>query len=455
MAYDVLYDNIGILAVPPQVGATFDTDPANQTPGFFAGGALPGGGSGVSNLDEATARAFTSNWIPPNIKWPYSENWNLGIQHSFGNKYTAEIRYVGTRGIHLDVQSRINMRPVVTPQHFLPTYLQAPSQAALDALPLTLCSATDPVTNECLAGLQSESPFIPAFANAGFQSIITSDLPLGWSNYHGLQTQLTRRFSGGLQFQASYTYSRTIDNSTADFFSTRLTPRRPQDYQNWDAEKSVSALSRTHRLTIAAVYELPFFKNDNWFMKNIVGNWGFSPIYTYESPEWATVQSANDGNLNVDTAGDRAIFNASGVPGTGSSVTALKNTAGNIVAYVADNPTAQYIAVGLGALANTGRNTLATPHTNDFDLAAFKNVNITERVQFKFGAQFSNLFNHPQLIPGSNPGQGLGVNDVASFNTTSGNYLNYLLPGDANFNNPKSVFASNARSIGLVAKITF
>ena len=116
-------------------------------------------------------------------------------------------------------------------------------------------------------------------------------------------------------FQAAYTYSRTIDNSTADFFSTSLTPRRPQDFQDWDAERSVSPLSRTHRFTLAAVYDLPYFKHGNWLMRNIVGNWGFSPVYTYESPQWATVQSATDSNLNGDSAGDRAVFNSKGVAG--------------------------------------------------------------------------------------------------------------------------------------------
>src|SRR5262249_25535872 len=86
MAYDVLYDNIGILAVPPQVGATFDVDdsklnsttpcnfgqPIYSTCGFLAAGGLPGGGSGTQTLDQATARAFTSNWIPNQIKDPYS-----------------------------------------------------------------------------------------------------------------------------------------------------------------------------------------------------------------------------------------------------------------------------------------------------------------------------------------------------------------------------------------------
>src|SRR3984893_16460730 len=350
LAYDVLYDNIGILAVPPQIGATRDVDLSAPTPGFLAGGGLPGGGSGVTILSEADARAATSNWIPPQQKWPYSINWNLGVQHSFGKDFTAEINYVGTRGVHLDVQSRINRRSLVTPGHFLPTFFQQPSQATLDALPNTLTS------------LKAPGSFIPEYVAAGFGSNIVGDTPNGSSNYHGMQTQLSRRFSNGLMFQAAYTYSRTIDNSTADFFSTSLTPRRPQDFENFNAERSVSPLSRTHRFTIAAVYDLPFFKSGNWLMKNVVGNWGFSPIYTYESPEWADVQSANDANLNGDSAGDRAIFNPSGVSGTGSGVSALKAVsgpnAGQVVAYLANVPTAQYIVAGSGALANSGRNTL-------------------------------------------------------------------------------------------------
>jgi hypothetical protein len=472
LAYDVLYDNIGILAVPPQIGATKDVDLTKQTPGFLAGGGLPGGGTGITILDEATARANTSNWIPPQVRWPYSINWNLGAQHSFGKDFTAEIRYVGTRGVHLDVQNRINRRSLVTPQAFLPTFLQQPSQSELDALTTTL------------AGLKAPGSFIPEFANAGFASNIVTDSPNGSSIYHGLQTQLNRRFSHGLMFQVAYTYSRTIDNSTADFFSTSLTPRRPQDFQDWNSERSVSPLSRTHRFTLAAVYDLPFFKNGNWLMRNIVGNWGFSPIYTYESPQWATVQSAVDSNLNGDSAGDRAIVNPGGIAGTGSGVNPLcKSTmpsfgvcgendfdptvgppgAGNfnstpfLVAYGAVNPNAQYIVAGPGALATGSRNTLATQPTNDFSLATYKDISITERFKFRFGAQFANLLNHPQYIPGSNPGQGLGVNDVTSFLTgpNSTSYLNYLTPGNAIFNNPKAVFASNARSIALVAKFTF
>ena len=153
----------------------------------------------------------------------------------------------------------------------------------------------------------------------------------GASNYNGLQTTFSRNFTNGLQFQAAWTWSHAFDNSTADVFSTYLTPRRPQDFQNFAADWSPSAFDRRHRVTLEAIYDLPFFKNSSWAMKNLVGNWQFAPIYTFESPEYATVQSSMDTNGNGDAAGDRAILNPAGVPGTGSDVTPLKNSAGNVL----------------------------------------------------------------------------------------------------------------------------
>ena len=122
-------------------------------------------------------------------------------------------------------------------------------------------------------------------------------------------------------------------------------PERSRDY-------SRSALDRTHRATFELIYDLPFFKNSNWFLKNSVGNWEVAPVYTYESPEYYTVLSGVDSNLNGDGAYiDRTVFNVHGVKGTGSDVTPLTNTNGDTVAYLATNPTAQYITAGSGAMA--------------------------------------------------------------------------------------------------------
>jgi len=467
LAYDTLYDNIGILAVPPQVGATNNVDEGKPPIlDFLAHGGLPGGGSGLKTLSKADAISSTSDWIPPDVKYPYSINWNLGVQHSFGKNYSAEVGYVGTRGNRLDVQNIVDFVSPVNSSYFLPTFLQAPSQATLNSLTTNLGYGA------------SFNNISPPFWNAGFSNPnfnpVTGFIPEGWSTYHALQTQLIRRFSNGLQFMAAYTWSHTIDNSTADFHSTDLTPRRQQDFFDSSAEKATSALSRTNRLTIAAVYDLPYFKNGSWLMRNVAGNWQFSPVYTYESAALASVQSAVDANLNGDSAGDRAIYNASGISGTGSGVTALCTSAlpagmpcdpaasgfasaPYVVGYLANNPNARYIQAGYGALADTRRNTLVTKPTNNFDLSAAKDLSFTERFKFRLGGQFGNLFNHPQYLPGSNPGQGLGVNDVLSFSTccTTSAYRNFASPQNKNFDNAKATFGSNARTIAIVAKFTF
>jgi hypothetical protein len=273
----------------------------------------------------------------------------------------------------------------------------------------------------------------------------------GASNYNGLQTQLSRNFTNGLQFQVAWTWSHAFDNSTADVFSTYLTPRRAQDFQNFASDWSTSALDRRHRVTVEMIYDLPFFKNSGWAMKNLVGNWQFAPIYTFESPEYATVQSGLDVNGNGDAAGDRVVYNPAGIAGTGSDVTPLTNSAGQVVAYQANNPTAQYIVAGQYALANTPRNTLPLPHINNFDMSLVKRVNITERQTIEFQAQATNVFNHPQYVPGY-------ISDIQPASTTittAGPTHNFLIPSAPSFNQPNLVFSSHPRSMVLVLKYIF
>jgi hypothetical protein len=274
---------------------------------------------------------------------------------------------------------------------------------------------------------------------------------------------------------AAYTWSHTIDNSTADFFSTVITPRRPQDFQNINADKSSSALDHRQRFSIAAYYDLPYFKNGNWMRKNLLGNWLIAPIYTFQIGEPADVQSGIDANLNGDSAGDRTIFNPAGVPGTGSAVTPLCtsglpsfatcgendfsskngppgpgnfNSTPYMVAYLASSPTAQYITAGKGALTTTGRNTLPTRPIDDLDVTVGKRFNFTERTRLEFQAQFLNVLNHPQYTPGL-------LNQVDSIGFTSPAATNYLKPSNAIFNRPDQAFASNSRTLQMALKFIF
>ncbi len=443
MANDVLYDNLGILSLPPQVQQTNDTVSPSQclisrcnytTTNFLANGGLPNSLVAITNPSDA--RQATSAYIP-NQTLPYSETWTAGIQHIFANKYTLEVRYVGTRGIHLPVQTRLNAQSPVSPSSYLPTFTSNPGQSYLNSLTTTL------------SGLQSVGSVVPAWNDAGFNgAYVVSFEPWGASNYNGLQVSFKRNFTNGLQFQSAFTWSHTFDNSTADVFSTVLTPRRPQDFQCFACDYGTSALDRRLRATLAVTYDLPFFKNDNWFMKNIVGNWQFSPIYTFQSPEYATVQSNADSNLNGDSAPDRAIVNSSGVVGTSTTVTALKNSSGATVAYLANNPSAYYIQAGAGALATDSRNTLGTPPINNWDFAILKRVNITERQALTFQFQATNIFNHAQYVPGV-------ISDVESFGQASSTVRGALLTGSPTFNGWQDVFTNHPRQVVLALKYSF
>jgi hypothetical protein len=238
-----------------------------------------------------------------------------------------------------------------------------------------------------------------------------------------------------------------MDDSTMELNFTSLTPRRPQDFYNLRPEWASSALDRRHRLTLTWLYQTPWFeKNQSWLLRNLVGNYQVSGIYTAESPEWVTPQSVADANLNTDAIGDRVIVNPNGTPGTGSDVKQLKNSAGQVVAYVAVNPNAQFIRAQQGALATSGRNILPTSPINNFDLNVMKTFTAGERYHVELRADFYNSLNHPQYTPGR-------LNNVV-FSSHIGE-TNYLTPGNALFGKWDQVFVSNSRTIQLAAKFNF
>jgi hypothetical protein len=292
----------------------------------------------------------------------------------------------------------------------------------------------------------------PRYLNDGFFSPVTAFMPWGASTYHGLQTQISRRLSNGLQFLGAWTWSHEIDNSTADFFSTVISPRRPQDFRNLAAERANGLLDHAHRVTLEVSYDVPFFAHDsNWFKKNILGNYQFIPVFTYETGQWGTVQSGVDSNMNADAAPDRAIFNPAGRPGTGSGVSPITNNTACglppcIVGWVAKDPTAQYIRAGMGSIANSSRGDVLTPPINNFDISAAKHLKFGERYQLDFLAQAFNLFNHPQFVTGY-------INDIASFGNTGSR--NYLLPAQSTFLKANQNFSSNPRTMQLALKFSF
>jgi hypothetical protein len=444
LSYDKSFDNLSVNLPPPELSNVITLPLKTLIPNFLANGGIQPTTGLTTFATAAAAQAATANYKQDQYLMPYTLNWNIGVQHVFHNDYTIEVRYLGTRGVHLPAQSWLNYGPVATPALNIPTFLSTPSAQTLAALPHT--------TNDLYA---IDSVLPPWRAN--FDSLpITSYLFRGNSIYHGLATEFSRRFSKGLFFKTAYTWSHALDDSTADVKSTLLAPRRPQDFTDMKSEWGTSFLDRRHRLTQTLIWDTPWFKSSsNKLARYALGGYVLSGTFTYESPQYVTVQSGLDSNLNGDSAGDRAIVNPNGMPNTSSGVRAVNASGATVqmgdsstVAYIANNPNAQYITAGYGALATGGRNTMALRPINNFDLQIKKVFPIGEVKRLEFAAQLFNAFNHPQYTAGF-------TNNVLQTQTLGASQQNLVIPGNPLFDRPDLVFSSNPRSIQLTARFQF
>ena len=257
LAYDVLFDNLGLLSFPPQysstnnvntvVGTTIAGEPSAGSPNFLSGpgAGLPAGRTGIAQFcntgtggttgvpcvpNIAAQRAATAAYLPNQIV-PYAESYNLTIQRTIGAAYTVEVGYLGTRGIHLPTQIQLNVQPRVTAANQLPTSLTG---GTVIATPTTGVNT--------LAAIQKNSNIIAAYSSQGLTSKITSYQPWSQSDYNGLIANIQRRFQNGFQLNASYTYSKTMDDATDEVFATVLTPRRQENSQCISCDYSRSAL---------------------------------------------------------------------------------------------------------------------------------------------------------------------------------------------------------------------
>jgi hypothetical protein len=445
-SYDNTYINLSQNAAPAYFQTTQDVNPAAPVSNFLANGGL----SGVlpAQGTAAQARAAMSNYTWDQTR-PYALTGTLGVQRLLGKDYVIEARYVYTKGVHLWNQNRLNLVGRVTPTYNLPTYFTTPTAAQLAQDRLTLGA----IQNTVVPGGTTTFPY-NNLAAYGFNNFLVGYEPWGNSIYNGLALQVNKRYSNNFSYIAAYTWSHALDDSTATNFSTILSPRRVQDFQNMRGEWASSALDRRQRITLTPVYDFKPFKNGNWMMKNVVGNWNLSGTYTFQSPEYATVQDGSDANLNSDPTGDRPITNPAGAVNVGTGVVGI-NAAGqtvatgsaNIVAYVAVNPNARYVTAGLGALSNTGRNTFPMGRTNNIDASFTKKIQITERMAMQIGGQFFNLFNHSQFTGGY-------LSDVTPYSTAAIS-RNVFVPSSSSFGQINNFFPSNSRQLNLVARFTF
>ena len=460
MSYGEVFGNLPLLTLPPQFQQELrppNVPGFNTAPGFLERGGLP---SRPNPPTTATAARLASGSYTSDFIQPETYSWALSFQREMTPTMALELRYLGTRSRHLPVQVWRNAAiPPVTGTNFVPTFFSQPTAAQL-------------------AGLPAVSTFVAArrFRNPAFGILTTFD-PVGNSQYDGAAINVTRRFSRGFAFTASYTFSKTISDSDNEVFSSVANPRRPQNNLNLRDQRALSDFDIPHRFVLGFTYEIP--TPEDWepgFAKAVLGNWTFSGIFQAQSGQPFTPQSGVDSNLNFDAAGDRTIFNPSGAHGTGSPVCGVNSAGqflttanvvttdinacrvsstgpGSAVAFFAVNPNAQYIQAGPGAFATAGRNTLRSNMIARTDAAIMKRFPFGDNNEYnvEIGAEINNFFNQRVYAIG-NFGNALGTATAPGLSPTDFAFPTVSSPL---FNNYGAIGNFPGRTIQVRAKINF
>lgn len=314
------------------------------------------------------------------LRSPYSQQWNFSVQHSIGKNSLAELAYIGSQSRRLPVRWNVDD-----------------------------CSTPGSLACNPSAIPWPQYSYVYYAANAAF------------GNYNALNAKFQREFSGGFNFLANYTWSKSLTDTQQGGANAALS----QMGSCVACDKGMAGFNVPQRLTVATVWELPagrgkrFLKNASPFWDRIVGGWAVDVIATFSGGNPINVNAPNS------TAAPLTNFRANR---TCNGRTELKNSDLRTNGlYWLD--TACFAAPAAGFFGKSGANILSGPGVNDWDVALEKRAQLGEALKLQIRAEFFNALNHAQF---KNPDSTVG---------------------DANFG--QVIQARDAREIQLGLKLLF
>ena len=418
------------------------------------------------------AETFEFRAIDRDLKTPNVQQYNLGVQYELTKNLMFEARYVHTRGKNLLQALAFNqgfdLNDPSTPDHIYERFNQAylaagapngPLNAGSSALARGLGKAfgfANPFrvggAATCAGGVLggvAGAPLDLNLANAitcsgstlGGGQVINFEarVPVlgfnvpealilrsnGESSYHGAQFGLTQRLSRGLHFNASYTWSKSIDTSSTDPGSTAGggKPDVPNsgfvvqgDLRNLEANRAVSDFDRTHRFSLSFVYDFPNFGSTS----KLSTGWQLSGFFQAQT---GTPFSIFSPEPEIGTApqyldlvrGSGGLYRLGfGRPSLCGSLDELRQQGPDITEEAFN---ASVLCTGLGQSGSLGRNVLRAPSQSRFDFGVLKTTKLTETVAFEFGWDIFNVFNRANFAA---PDFELGSPDFGRIVTTIG-----------------------------------
>jgi hypothetical protein len=294
---------------------------------------------------------------------PYQMQWNFNIQREVMKDTVATIGYVGSHNLHLPAQMDFN-----TPIPFIgPT--GRPTFGVFNG------------TNAVVANARLN----PAYSYLQIMDALAD------STYNALQASLTRRFTGNWQTQVSYTFSKSIDDSSGayglDGGGAVYNPT------NVAADRGLSNFSRKHNFRVSGIYALPF--KAKGAVGQMVNGWQITGIYTYLSGapvSVGTIANRVHNSLGANAARPDAVAGCDLQVGQYSPEQAA--TSGSTPWF----NSACFTPGPVGTYGNAGRSTIIGPNLWGMDASVTKDwkvSKISEQFTVQFRAEFFNILNHP------------------------------------------------------------
>ncbi len=336
--------------------------------GFLGFGYRPPSNVGFPSNPPPNAANFSSDFRPG-----YVQQYSLSYQMGLGPNDSLEFAFVGTKGTHLAQNYDLN-EPTFIPGISTGVAGSCGSLAGTN-LPAkgSNCSST---SNE-----QVRRPYTTNTTSTGI-AVLSTEAPIGYSNYSGLQINYHHRLTGGVDVNSSFTYQKCIDNgSNPGSTGSNVAGNIDIDPNNPQFSRGLCDFDQPLNFRNTLVYNLPSLQGHNALVREAFGSWSLSGDFRIDSGQPFSVTTNGSDNSFTGTDLDRA----DRVPNQPLYV----NGRLNFNAFAINAP---------GTLGNSPRNGFRSAPNYEVDPALLKTFALTDRFGLMFRAEAFNVINHPNYF---------------------------------------------------------